>query len=151
VWRALRRFGFAGLDVLILEIMDIQRPVLIYDGDCAFCERNSGLLLRALGGRVQRISSRAPDALALHRSLTIGKTQARIYLLLPDGRLFGGAEAVARTVALATWGRFALAYYLPGVGALLEFLYKIIAANRYKWWGKVGGCEGGSCSIYRDH
>ena len=123
-------------------------PILIYDGNCAFCMRNSALLVRLMQGKVQRVSSRESQLPDLHLALTVEKTQARMYLLLPDGRLFGAAEAVARVFALAPWGRFALAYYLPGVGFLLEALYRYIAANRYRWWGTASGCDGDACSVF---
>lgn len=129
--------------------MKTKYPIVIYDGNCAFCERNSALLLKMMRGKVHRVSSRDPQMMELRPALTVEQTQARMYLLLPDGRLFGAAEAIARALALAPWGRFALVYYLPGVGALLEMLYRYISANRYRWWGEVGGCEGGACSIYR--
>jgi len=118
------------------------RAMLVYDGECAFCQRGSARLESLLGGRLARISSHAPGALELHPSLSREKTAARLYLVLDDGRLFGGAEAVARTLALAPWGKPALSYYLPGAAPLAEAIYGFVARHRYLLAGKCGdACE----------
>jgi len=121
------------------------RAILIYDGECAFCRAGSARLQHFVGKKLKRISSHAPGALDLHPSLSREKTQARLYLVLPDKRIFGGAEAVARALALSSRGRFALFYYLPGIAPLAEYFYDIVARNRFSIMGK---CDG-SCEIPR--
>lgn len=121
---------------------------LIYDGECAFCTRNTERLQKFVGARLERVSSHAAGALDLHPTLTRESTQARVYLLFPDARIFGGAEAVARALALSPLGKFALAYYLPGVAPLCEWLYQVIARNRSKLSGLLfGGSCDGACSL----
>jgi predicted DCC family thiol-disulfide oxidoreductase YuxK len=122
-------------------------PWLIYDGNCPFCERNSALLVRLLRGRLHRVPAAQSGYTQLHPSLTEEAAGARLHLLLPDGRLFSGAQAIARTLALAPWGRIGLVYYLPGVGCLLEWAYRYVAANRLRWWSQGDGCSGGACQI----
>jgi predicted DCC family thiol-disulfide oxidoreductase YuxK len=73
-------------------------------------------------------------------------------LITPDGRVYHGFEAGVRAAATRNFvGWLAYVYYLPGLRQLCDWLYALIAANRYRLMGKVDlehECEGGTCSLH---
>jgi len=107
----------------------LDRPCLVWDGDCGFCRRSVEHLRLLVGDRVdfepyQTAHARFP-------SIEVGAFRAAVHLVEPDGRVSRGAEAVVR--ALAHGGRrFPLAAYgrLPGVALLSEWGYRLVAAHR---------------------
>lgn len=115
---------------------------LIYDRDCAFCTRSARLIQRWARGKLEILPSQSPGALELHPGLSRAGVARRVYLLSPDNRLWGGAEAVARAAALNPYGGIALLYYFPLLRPLFDRLYDWVARNR----NLIGGC-GDSCSL----
>ena len=111
-----------------------QSGVLIYDGECPFC-RNA----------VEWIRSRArPEAfefLSCHseelskRFPSIEKTAClqAMHLLLPDGIMFVGEQAVPeifRRLRRYRWA--AVLFDLPGAGILSRLFYRWFARHRHR-------------------
>jgi predicted DCC family thiol-disulfide oxidoreductase YuxK len=107
-----------------------ERPLVIYDGDCGFCRTWIARWRERTGDGVdyepsQEVASRFPEipAEAFSRS---------VQLVLPDGRVSSGAEAVARMLALPRGpGIFLWIYrHVPGAGRASELAYRAIADHR---------------------
>lgn len=101
----------------------MDTPVFLYDAACSNCTSWARTLRRLAGRRVQvkplqEFSSTDPR-------LSEEELLREAKLVLGDGRVYGGAEAVARTV-----GGPALLYYLPGVRQLADRYYRRTAATR---------------------
>ncbi|HZT79887.1 MAG TPA: DCC1-like thiol-disulfide oxidoreductase family protein, partial [Gemmataceae bacterium] len=92
------------------------RHVLFYDGHCKFCIAGSERLARlARRGAVERVDFQRPGALDPFPGLTHEMCMRQMYLVTPDGRVFGGFEAAVRAVATRrVIGWLAYLYYLPG-------------------------------------
>jgi predicted DCC family thiol-disulfide oxidoreductase YuxK len=107
----------------------LDRPCLIWDGDCGFCRRSVQHLRLWVGERVafepyQTAHVRFP-------AIPLGAFCEAVHLVEPDGRVSRGAEAFFR--ALAHGGQaLPLAVYrgLPGVAALSEWVYRQVAAHQ---------------------
>ncbi len=111
-----------------------NKPILIYDGECAFCRYWIGRWRVLTGERIeytpfQQVASR-------FSTITIQEYAAAIHLIETDGRVFRGAEAALRT--LMEVPRWRWAYWLyrrgPGVAFLAERCYGWIARNRGRLW-----------------
>lgn len=107
-----------------------MKPLLVYDGDCGFCRLWIARWRAATGDRVdyapyQEVAARFPG---VPRERFAGAVQ----LLDADGRWYGGADAVFRTLATAPGRRWPLWLYrrLPGVRPVTEAAYRLVAANR---------------------
>ena len=127
--------------------------VILYDGRCPFCTRQSRRLAwLARPELVETASFQEPGVLDRFPGLTHEACMKAMHLVTPDGRVFLGAEAIVQ--ALATRRLFAWVapvYYLPGLRQLFSGLYAFIAANRYRFWGKTASgdeCESGVCRIH---
>ena len=119
----------------------MARPVLLFDGDCAFCTTCVGLVRRWI----------RPDAEILAWQLTdlgpLGVSEAEATEALqwigPDGGVRSGHEAVAAMLISAgplyrVAGRFLL---LPGISALAAVAYRLVAANRHRLPGGTPACR----------
>ncbi|HSV14530.1 MAG TPA: lipase maturation factor family protein, partial [Tepidisphaeraceae bacterium] len=108
----------------------LQRPVMIYDGQCFFCQRWVERWRRNIG----HVLDFEPYQQAAGRFPQIDPTAfgQAVHLVEPDGRVSRGAEAVLRAHALAGRRRgWWWAYrYLPGFSAVAEQVYSTIAAHR---------------------
>jgi predicted DCC family thiol-disulfide oxidoreductase YuxK len=109
------------------------KPLLVYDGDCGFCRTWVARWRRTVGPRVDYEEFQTAGA----RFPTIQRTRFRraLQLILPDGEVFEGAEAVFRTLALAPGRprqRRWLAVYqnVPGARPVFEWGYRWVADHR---------------------
>ena len=106
------------------------RPLLLFDGDCGFCRRWI-LRWKALTG--ERVDY-APSQEAGSRFPEIPAEDFRrsVQLVLPDGSVLGGAEAVFASLSFAPRGGRLLSAYrrVPGFAALTEAIYRVIAGHR---------------------
>ncbi|HSD67705.1 MAG TPA: lipase maturation factor family protein [Vicinamibacteria bacterium] len=107
----------------------MDRPCLVWDGDCGFCRRSVERLRLSLGERVafepyQTAHPRFPE-------IPVAAFRAAVHLVEPDGRVSRGAEAVFRALAYGD-SRLPLAAYrqLPGFAAASEWVYRLVADHR---------------------
>src|SRR5215467_9179201 len=74
--------------------------LLLYDGHCRFCTRSAKALARRVGrGRILPRDFQEDGVLAKLPGVTYEACMKRMHLVHPDGRVFAGAEAVARAFA----------------------------------------------------
>jgi len=127
--------------------------VMLYDGHCRFCTAGARRLEAWMRpGSVERVDFQQPGALERFPGLTYEKCMERLHLVTPDGRVFGGVEAIVRAVMTRPIvGKVGLLYFVPGLRWLLDGLYRMIAANRYRLMGRAvaaGQCDGGTCALH---
>lgn len=126
--------------------------VVIYDGDCRFCQgqvRNlrrfdfGGKRLSYLSLHDRRVRERYPD-------LSHADLMAQMYVVDQQGRRHGGSEAVrylSRRLPLL-WPVMPI-LHLPGTAGLWRWGYNQIARRRYKIAGHTGNaCETDACAIH---
>lgn len=108
----------------------LQKPLLLFDGDCGFCRQWIERWRRVTGGAVDY----APYQAEADRFPEIPRERfaEAVHLLEPDGRVTSGAEAVFRTLATARGRGWILSLYehVPGVARASEALYRFVARHR---------------------
>ncbi|HWE49863.1 MAG TPA: lipase maturation factor family protein, partial [Bryobacteraceae bacterium] len=119
-----------------------SRPVLVFDGDCAFCRMWIEYWQALTGDRVEYVSyqtgaRRFPD-------VAVNDFKKAVHLF-KDGKTYTGAEAVfqlAATLPERAWQLW-LFYRVPGFAALAGWAYGFVAAHRNAgfritrlFWGK---------------
>ncbi|MFM7034282.1 MAG: thiol-disulfide oxidoreductase DCC family protein [Planctomycetia bacterium] len=123
-----------------------DRDTVLYDGHCRFC-RSQIAMLRALS------PCRRPDFFSLHDpsvaerfpELSHDDLLSQMYVVDPQGRARGGAEAVrylSRRLPLL-WP-LALLLHIPGSLPLWKRLYAFVA--RHRLW-IAGACGDGGCRL----
>ncbi len=129
------------------------RYVVLYDGQCKFCTAGAKKLV-AMGrpGTLHHVNFQEPGALDPFPGVSYDACMRQMYLVAPDGRVYGGFEAAVRAVATRpVLGWVAYGYYLPGVRLAFDLAYAVVAANRYRIMGRAvaaGECEGGTCALH---
>ncbi|RNL83630.1 thiol-disulfide oxidoreductase DCC family protein [Halostreptopolyspora alba] len=117
------------------------RPVLVYDGDCAFCTSSVEVAQRYLQPPVETLPYQ-------HSQLTgpiLRRAEDEVLLLHPDGeRVWGGADAAA-VLLLASPHRWAWPVgwllRLPGARAVAAAVYRLVARNRHRLPGGTPTCQ----------
>ena len=118
-------------------------PLVLYDAECRFC--------LAFVRRFERLLVRHGFALLPLQTLWVRnrlglsdeQLLAEMRLLLPDGNLFGGADALVE-ISRSYWWAFPLRVLarIPGGRRCLRAIYRWIARHRF-WF--LGRCMGQEC------
>jgi predicted DCC family thiol-disulfide oxidoreductase YuxK len=117
-------------------------PVLLFDGDCAFCSSSARLLERWV----------RPDAVIVawqHADLDDLGVSARqandaVQWVGPDGAVRSGHEAIAATLLASgqvMWRLAGRLLVLPGISLLAAAAYELVAANRHRLPGGTPACQ----------
>ncbi len=118
----------------------MRRGLVCYDGECPLCRRlvsRFGPALRRSG--FQFVTLQMPS---IQRRLGIYDVPDEMKLILPNGKILGGVDAViALTEALGLDQDLANSARSIVMRPLLDLLYKLIAKHR--------GCAANACQIRR--
>ncbi|MEU8780138.1 DUF393 domain-containing protein [Streptomyces sp. NPDC048637] len=117
-----------------------RQPVLVYDGDCAFCTSSVQFAERRLRPRCAATPWQFTDLAKL--GVSRQRAEHEVLWVTPTGSVHGGAQAVAKLLLSAHRG-------WPVVGALLTLppvrwaahgVYRLIAHNRHRMPGGTAAC-----------
>lgn len=107
-----------------------SKPLLIYDGDCAFCRHWITRWQSLTGDRIgfapyQEVREQFP-------TISAQEFAAAVHFIEPGGAVYRGAEAVLRCLAATERWRWLYGCYLrvPGVSFMADRLYCWVARNR---------------------
>ena len=120
-----------------------KRPVLVFDGDCAFCTSCARLLER-IGPEAEVVAWQAADLDEL--GITAAQAAAAVRWVGADGTVRTGHEAFAAalgTAAGSVWRILGRALLLPGVSPLAAAGYRLVARNRHRLPGGTPACSTG--------
>ena len=124
--------------------MAAPRPVLVFDGDCAFCTSSA----RVVAERLRRSPADFAVEPWQHLDLAaLGLTEARcveaVQWVGADGEAAGGEAAIGRALlASRPWVRpVGALLLLPGVRAVAGVVYRWVARNRHRLPGGTPACS----------
>lgn len=105
-------------------------PLLVYDGDCAFCRIWIEYFRYLTVDRVvyvsyQEVSERYPE-------LKPDQNKKSVQLFTPEGQIYEGAEAIFRLLKSAPGKAWLLWLYdnIPGFSFVSELFYRLVARHR---------------------
>ncbi len=113
----------------------IPPAVLIYDGECASCRAGALWVMRLAhsAGALEILPWRSAPRRERFPQITDAMCATAMRLVLPDGRVLAGADAVPELVHRMSGLRWLTATLaLPGVGRPARRLYGWIARNRWR-------------------
>jgi predicted DCC family thiol-disulfide oxidoreductase YuxK len=110
-----------------------ERPVLLYDGDCAFCTKCAHLLER-IGPNAEIVPWQLTDLAEL--GITEEQATDAVQWIQIDGTARSGHEAIAAVLNSAggIWRIVGRVLLLPGISWLAAKVYRLIADNRGLWF-----------------
>lgn len=118
---------------------DDSRPVFVFDGSCVLCSGGASWIMRRDHKCRIAFTPAAGDlgaALYHHYGLAIDDT----YLFLASGRAYGLSEGYFRVADEmgGAWRLLNLFRIVPR--PIRDRAYRLIAGNRYRWFGKTEAC-----------
>jgi predicted DCC family thiol-disulfide oxidoreductase YuxK len=116
-----------------------ELPVLVFDGDCAFCT-NCAHALEKIGPEAEIVAWQLTDL----DELGISGEQASdaVQWVEVDGAVRSGHEAIAAVLSTSgpIWKLVGQAMVLPGISWLAARVYRLVASNRYRLPGGTPAC-----------
>jgi predicted DCC family thiol-disulfide oxidoreductase YuxK len=108
---------------------------LIYDGECASCRAGALWIMRLAlsGGGLEILPWRSAPRRARYPQITDAMAATAMRLVLPDGRVLVGADAVPELLRrIRGLGWLAMGLSLPGATPPARYFYGWIARNRWR-------------------
>lgn len=119
----------------------MERPLLVFDGDCAFCTRSVRFVEKRIHRHPTIVSwqSLDLDGIGLNRA----ECEEAVQWIGADGRRASAHIAVARTLIHGGRGWSVLGWLVlaPGVRQLAGVVYRWIARNRHRMPGGTAQCS----------
>ena len=106
-------------------------PTLIYDGECDICQQAVARLRRWDRECVLRFVPFQDTSAVARFGIALPALAAAMHLVLPDGRVYPGADAIPELLRLLRGKRWlAPLFRIPGVLPLARRIYAWIALRR---------------------
>lgn len=108
------------------------QPTLIYDGDCGLCRASVARLQSWDRERRIALVPFQDEAGTRRFGLAFPALAAAMHLVLPDGRVFAGADAIPELLRYLPgkgWLRWLFA--VPGVRPVARRVYRYVAERRH--------------------
>jgi predicted DCC family thiol-disulfide oxidoreductase YuxK len=118
------------------------RPVLVYDGDCAFCTSCVRALER-IGPEAEIVAWQLTDLAEL--GLTWAEAEAAVQWVAIDGTVCSGHEAIGAALSTAggIWALAGRALLSPSLSPVAAGGYRLIADHRHRLPGGTPACAVG--------
>jgi predicted DCC family thiol-disulfide oxidoreductase YuxK len=121
--------------------MEMARPVLIFDGDCAFCTSCVRLVQKRIRPDAEIVAWQFADL----AELGLSEEQAidAVQWVQADGAVRSGHEAIAAMLSSSgpIWRIIGRILLLPGISWTAAQAYRLVAANRHRLPGGTPACE----------
>lgn len=116
-------------------------PILLFDGVCNFCSGSVQFIIqRDPGGRFRFASLQSAVGEWLLAELHIDRMALDSLIVVEEGRWYKESDAVLRIVRIlgGPWKALGIFRLIPR--PLRDRLYRLVARNRYRWFGKQETC-----------
>lgn len=128
-----------------------QRPnsdVVIFDGECTFCQSQVARLNRwDWRNRLSFLSLHDPVVAEKYPDLSHDELMREMFVVAPGGERYGGAASIQYLARrLPPLYLFYPVLNLPFTLPIWSWLYQLIASRRYRIAGR--DCENGACKIH---
>jgi len=112
----------------------VNNSTLIYDGDCSFCKGwVEWARKRDAEQKLEFITCQSDERKQRFPQIQEADCLKGMYVVLPDGRFFWGADALSYFLgAVSGWRWSAGLFRIPGALFIARPIYRLIARNRHK-------------------
>lgn len=126
--------------------MRIDKPILLFDGICNYCNDWVNFIIRNDKKKVflfSPLQSNTAQHLLTEHGLYFSGQEAKdeTVVVIQNGKAYLRTDATI-VIAKNLGGRWLFFYYLLILipRFMRDYFYKILAKNRYKWFGKKDSC-----------
>ena len=115
--------------------------IILFDGECAFCERSVRFIALRDGGYFRFGASQSPAAAALLATHGTSREAARSIILIEDGQVYLRSTASLRIAQRLSppWRWAGLLLWIPR--PVRDAVYRVVAAIRVRLAGRSNACE----------
>jgi predicted DCC family thiol-disulfide oxidoreductase YuxK len=115
--------------------------LVIFDGVCNFCERSVQLILRHEARPELRFALvQSNTGARMARDLGFDPEDAKTFVIVERDRAYVRSAAAIRVARYLRWPWRALAVIWVIPRPLRDWAYDLVAANRYRWFGRKDSC-----------
>lgn len=118
------------------------QPIIFFDGVCNLCNASVQFVIDRDKENYFKFTALQSDyAKEVLSNFDFNSSALNSILLLEDGKIYTKSSSVLRIVKKLNgfWPLLYSFYIVPKF--LRDWVYDIIAKNRYKWWGKQENCR----------
>lgn len=120
----------------------IDKPLIIFDGVCNLCNRFVDFVIKNDSQDIFVFTSNQSEhGQKVLKKFNIDNNQAVSVYLLIDGKLFDKSTAVLKVLKKLSWYLNILYVLIILPKFIRDFLYNLIANNRYRLFGKRDSCR----------
>ena len=132
--------AFSWRDDPAVPLFDESRPLFVFDGHCGLCSGGVRWLMSAdQQGKILYTSAQGELGASLYRHF--GVEIDTTYLLIKDGHCWGMSGGYLRLLPVlgGAWRLLEITRLIPE--AIRDALYRLMARNRYRWFGHHEHCS----------
>ena len=133
------RQPFSYRDDPAVPAFDDSKMLFVFDGICVLCSGGASWIMRHDGkGRVNFTPAQEALGQALYTHYSIEMDES--YLLLANGRAYTASRGYLELCRILGGWWHSLRVFAIIPERLRDWLYALIARNRYRWFGKADYC-----------
>ena len=119
-----------------------EKPLILYDGECILCSRAANFILDKDKREVFLLSpNRSESGWTILEKFGVPFTDVKTILLLDNGKLYAKSTAVLLILRQLPFPWDLLSVFVVIPKGIRDFMYDLVARNRYKWFGKTNRCR----------
>ncbi len=115
--------------------------IVVFDGVCNLCTHSVQFILRhEAAPHFQFAPLQSPAGARLLKTFGFSPEDAKTFVLIADGRPYVRSDAAIRVVRQLKnpWKLLAIVRVIPR--PIRNWIYDVVARNRYGWFGRTGAC-----------
>jgi len=118
-----------------------EHPIILFDGVCNFCNGAINFIIKRDKKRVFRFAPLQSEiGLQLLQQYQLSTSDMDSFVLIYQGKAYKKTSAALRIASIlgGVWKLSGIFWLLPSFAR--DWVYNIIADNRYRWFGKKEAC-----------
>ena len=118
-----------------------MKKVVIFDGICNLCSHSVQFILRhEAKPEILFASLQSTPGARLLREFNFNPDDAKTFVLISGGQAYVKSTAAIRVARQlrGAWKLLAAAWFIPR--PIRNYLYDVVARNRYRWFGQLDAC-----------
>ena len=124
--------------------LKVKQPIVLFDGDCTLCSSSVRFLIRHnRQGNLNFASLQSEAGLSIIKYIEKDIRQSDTMLFLENNILYSYSSAALKITAHLRYPWRLLGIFILIPARLRDYIYRFIAGNRYKWFGRKSFCATG--------
>lgn len=121
--------------------MPAEPPIILFDGVCNLCAWSVQFIIKRDPQSVFRFASlQSETGRGIMRQHGFDETALNSFILVEDGHAWSESDAALRVCRHLPWPWRWVPLFLLVPSLLRDPVYRFIARNRYRWFGKSDTC-----------